>query len=697
MFRKSGMLVLMSLIVGGAWAEPIAVPKPPQTRTDNVKDTLHGTELVDPYRWLEDQQAKETRDWIAAQNTYTDGILGRVAGRDQLKKRITELTKIDTIGTPREHGGRYFFSKRRADQNLSVMYMREGLHGDDRVLIDPHGLSSDHTVSVNLLDVSNDGKLLAYGIRQGGEDEIAMRFMDIDSRKPLPDQFPKARYWGASIKPDKSGLYYTKYDNKSGPRVYYHAMGQDVASDVELFGKGYGPGVLTAASLSEDGRYLLIQVMYGSAAMKTELYVQNLSKGGPITPIINDIDARFSGDIAGDTLFIQTNWKAPNSRVFAADLNQPTREKWKEIIPEGKSVLQSISPVGGKLFATYLENVTSRVKIFAPDGKYEKDLTLPGVGTTGGVSGWWDKSEGFYSFSSFHVPSTIHHYDVATGKTETWAKIHVPVNTDDFEVKQVWYESKDKTKVPMFLMHKKGLKLDGSNPTFLTGYGGFNLSRTPGFSSLAALWVEQGGVYALPNLRGGGEFGEAWHQSGMLDKKQNVFDDFIAAAEYLIKEGYTSSPKLVISGGSNGGLLVGAALTQRPELFRAVVCSVPLLDMVRYHKFLVARFWVPEYGSAENADQFRYIHAYSPYHQVKPGTKYPAVLFISGDADTRVDPLHARKMCALLQASTGSDRPVLLHYDTKGGHSGGKPVTKIIDDLTDEFAFLAWQLEMTIK
>jgi len=332
------------------------------------------------------------------------------------------------------------------------------------------------------------------------------------------------------------------------------------------------------------------------------------------------------------------------------------------------------------------------VGVFGPEGKHLRDIAFPTLGSVGGVNGRWDSQEAFFSFTSFHIPTTIYRYDVAKGNQEVWARLEVPINSERFEVKQVWYESKDKTKVPMFIVHAKGLKLDGSHPTLLTGYGGFNLSRTPGFSSLAALWVERGGVYAVANLRGGGEFGEEWHKAGMLEKKQNVFDDFLAAAEWLIKNGYTHPSKLAISGGSNGGLLVGAALTQRPDLFQAVVCAYPLLDMIRYHKFLVARFWVPEYGSSENPDQFKYIYAYSPYHHVKPGTKYPAVLFITGDSDTRVDPLHARKMAALLQSATGSDKPMLLHYDTKAGHSGGLPVSKQIDDLTDELSFLFWQL-----
>ncbi|MCS6975456.1 MAG: prolyl oligopeptidase family serine peptidase [Gemmatales bacterium] len=673
-----------------------APAKPPPSKVEEVKEVLHGVEIIDRYRWLEDQNAPETREWIKAQNEYTESLLGPRKEREYLRERLAQYLKIDTIGMPVEAGGRYFFAKRKADQDLSVIYMRQGLTGKDEVLIDPHPLSPDKTVSVSLLDVSPDGKLMAYGVRSGGEDEIVVRFFDVDARKDLADVFPRARYFGVQITPDRSGVYYTHFDKAVGPRVYYHVLGKPMSEDVELFGKGYGPDKIISASLSEDGKHLLLTVMYGSAAKKTEVWYMDAIRRGPIQPIVNDIEARFIGRFAGDLLLLQTNWQAPNGRILKVDLKNPARSDWKEIVPESKSALVGVSPVGGKLFANYLENVNSRVKIFDLNGKHLGDIAFPSLGTVSGISGWWTKPEAFYSFSSFLVPSTIYRYDTATGETSEWARIQVPIDTDRFEVRQVRYPSKDGTMIPMFLVYPKGLKLDGNNPTLLTGYGGFNISRTATFSALAAIWVENGGVFALPNLRGGGEFGEEWHRAGMLEKKQNTFDDFIAAAEWLIANKYTRPEKLAISGGSNGGLLVGAALTQRPELFQAVVCSVPLLDMLRYHKFLVARFWVPEYGSAEDPEQFKYLYAYSPYHRVKPGVKYPAVLFITGDADTRVDPLHARKMTALLQAATGSDRPILLHYDTKAGHSGGKPISKTIDDLSYELTFLFWQLGVEV-
>ena len=698
-FQRTLLILLLALFVT---AQPLATPlmaqvagikrTPPRTREDNVKETIFGRTIVDPYRWLEDQNSPETRAWIDEQNRYTDSILNALPGRDRISNRLSELLKIDTISLPLERGGRYFFSKRRADQNQPVIYMRE--NGKDVALVDPNTWTKDQTSSASLMEVSQDGKLLVYGVREGGADEVTLVTMDIDSRKELTDRFPKARYFGLSMTPDKKGIYYTRYQNGVGSRVMYHEMGADISKDVELFGKGYGPAQIISPDVSRDGRWLTIFVSHGSAAKKIEVYVQDLEKKGPITPIVNDIDATFSGVIENGHLYMLTNWQAPNRRIIDVDLKNPARSNWRTVVPEASFVSTGMRLAGGHIFVNYLENVSTRMKVFETSGKQVRDVPLPPLGSASAMVGEWDKDEAFYTFSSYKQPYTIYRYQVSTGKQEEWARINVPVNTDQIEAKQVWYESKDGTKVPMYVVYKKGMKLDGTNPTYMTAYGGFNSSLTPGFSTFAAYWVEQGGVYAVPNLRGGGEFGQKWHEAGMLEKKQNVFDDFIGAAEWLIKNRYTSPQKLAIAGGSNGGLLVGAAMTQRPELFQAVVCSYPLLDMVRYDRFLVAKFWVPEYGSAEKEDQFKYLLAYSPYHNVKKGEKYPAVLFITGDADTRVDPLHGRKMAALMQAMNGSDKPILLHYDTKAGHSGGTPVSKQIEDLTDTLSFLFWQLGM---
>jgi prolyl oligopeptidase len=664
--------------------------KPPTTRTGEVKEVIHGVEIADPYRWLEDQNSPETRKWIDAQNAYSRPILDKLPGRARIGKRLAELMSFDQVSVPHTRGDRYFFSHRLAGQDQPAIYVCDGLNGRDRVLVDPAPLSPDHTASVSLLDVSEDGKLLAYGIRRGGEDEVTVKLLEVDTRKELADELPRGRY-GISFMPGPTGFYYSRFE-KAGPRIYYHAIGKPASQDALVFGEGYGPEMGMNARVSDGGRYVLIQVSEGSAGDRTEIWVKDLKRGSAFTPIVKGIRGRFSGRIGGDTLYLNTDWEAPNGRVIAIDLRNPARDRWRVLIPEGKDAIAGFSASAGQLFVTYLHDVTSTLSVFNTDGKRVRDLEVPGIGSVSGVSGEWDGRETFFEFDSFHTPPTIYRYEAATGKQHVWYIANIPIDRGKLELKQVWYSSKDGTKIPMFLLHRKGLKLDGNNPVFLTGYGGFDVSLTPAFSPTAVLWAENGGVFAQPNMRGGGEFGERWHEAGMFEKKQNVFDDFFGAAEWLIKSGYTKPSRVAISGRSNGGLLMGAAITQRPDLFGAVVCGYPLLDMVRYDQFLVARWWVPEYGSASDAAQFKYIYGYSPYQRVRRGVKYPAVLFVTGDADTRVDPLHARKMAALVQADTGSDRPVLLRYDTKAGHSRGLPIGKQIEDLTDELAFLCWQV-----
>lgn len=671
-------------------------PGPPATRRDGVVDNYFGTAVADPYQWLEDQNSPETRAWITAQDAYSRPILDGLPGRDALRQRLTALMNVDVIGTPFEQGGRYFFSRRKAGQDLFVLCMRQGLDGPDQVLLDPQPMSPDHSTSVGLMDVSKDGKLMAYSVRRGGKDEVSIHLMETDTRHDLADVMPESNYFSVAIKPDKTGFYYARR-TATGPRIFYHALGTDPAGDRQVFGDSLGLGDIAFSRLSDDGRYLLIDVLHGSASEKTELYLQDLAAQTPVRPVVNDVTARFSADLAGDRLYIQTDWNAPNGRVFVTGLAAPTREHWREVVPEGDAVIENISAAGGKLFVNYVHNAHSELKVFDADGGEGREIPLPALGSASGVAGRWESRNVFYEFSSFADAPTIYRYDVEHAKPEVWARVEVPLQSDDFEVRQVWYESKDKTRVPMFIAYRKGTRLDGSNPSLLTGYGGFDLSLSPEFSAEAAAWVEGGGVFAVPNLRGGGEFGEKWHQAGMLQNKQNVFDDFIAAAQYLIDNHYTNPSKLGITGQSNGGLLVGASLTQRPDLFRAVVCRYPLLDMLRYENFLVARYWVPEYGSAvASAEQFKVLYAYSPYQNVKQGTNYPAVLFVSGDGDTRVAPLHARKMAAMLQWATSSEnrseRPILLSYDTKSGHSGGRPLSKQIDEYVDELSFFYWQL-----
>ena len=692
--RSSALLALALVCSAFAGSVPGGEPAShvvPKTQAIEVKEMVQGIEIVDPYRWLEDQESPQTRAWIAEQNAYTDSLLNALPGRDKLKEQLAALLKPDVTNAPNVRNGRYFFFRRKAGEDLSILYLRKGLQGKDEVLLDPHSMSADHTVSLAMNDVSLDGSLLVYSTRQGGEDELVPHILDVDKRTELSDDFPRARYGRICLLPDKSAMYFSRV-TKEGPRVYLHKLGQDTAKDEEIFGKGYGPDKQIACQITDDGQYLLLTVVYGSSSIRSEVYVQDLAKKGPITPLVNDIAASFQPMWGGHKIYMRTNWKAPKWRIVEADLETPAPEHWREVVAESDAVLESFNLVGGKIAAHYTQNVVSRVKIFAPEGKLLREVTPPALGNLSGLSGRWISSETFYGFSSFNEPPATYRYDVATGKQSVWSQRKLPIDPKKFEVKQVWYSSKDGTKIPMFLAHAKGLKLDGTNPTLLTGYGGFNLSSTPNFSALAAAWMANGGVYALANLRGGGEFGEAWHHAGMLDKKQNVFDDFIAAAEWLIASKYTNPNRLAIYGGSNGGLLVGAAITQRPELFAAAICRYPLLDMVRYQKFLVGKYWVDEYGSSDNPEQLKYILSYSPYQHVKTGTKYPAVFFVTGDSDTRVAPLHARKMTALMQASTGSDKPIMIRYETKTGHSsGGLPVSLQIDNMAEELGFLMWQ------
>ncbi|RMD91799.1 MAG: S9 family peptidase, partial [Calditrichaeota bacterium] len=501
--------------------------RPPETPRKEVREVLHGVEIVDPYRWLEDQNSPETRAWIDAQNAYTQSLLSDFPGREKLKKRLTELLKVDVINLPYGRGGRYFFTRRTANQNLAVIYMRHGLHGKDEVLIDPHKLSSDFSRSVQIRDVSQDGNLLVYGIRHGGEDEVILRFYDVEKHQNLPDSLPRARYFSISITPDNQGIFYTRHEKK-GPRIYYHKIGSDYKKDRLIFGEGYDFSKIILSRLSNDGHYLLIHVLHGSAG-KTDVFVKDLRHNGKMITVIEDVDARTFGYIGGDKLYLETNWQAPNHRVMVLDLESPPQspDEWREVIPEQPFPIQSFDLAGGKLFVHYLENVVSRLKIYNPDGTLDTEVHLPAMGSVSGIRARWESPEVFFVYSSFHIPTTIYRYEIETKRLEVWAKRNINIDTDNIEVKQVWYHSKDGTRIPMFLVHKKGLQPNGAIPTYLTGYGGFNISRRPGFSANTVLWVELGGLYALPNLRGGGEFGEKWHRAGMLEKKQNVFDDFI--------------------------------------------------------------------------------------------------------------------------------------------------------------------------
>ena len=685
-------LPTLLLLINCSGEEPgTTVPPPSPTETQDVVDVLHGVDVPDPYRWLEDQESPDTRRWIDTQNDYTDSVLQVLPGREALRATAARVLERDVIGLPNERGGRYFFEKRRANQNLAVLYMRDGVDGDDEVLIDPHPMSPDHTVSVDYEDVSADGSLVAYAVREGGVDEVSIRLMEVDTREDLPDVLPEARYGAVWITPDNRGLFYERYGDVT-PRVMYHEIGTDRAEDIMLFGEGYQRHHIPVTVLSPDGRWLLVHVIEGSSG-PTEVHVKDLANDGPFRRVIADGVSENWAEFAGDRIVITTNLDAPNKRVVVVDPSTPSVEHWQEVIPErDEVVVQAAYPRGGRLAVSYLQDVQPGMAIHELSGEHVRDITFDTLGSIGGAAGRWDSDDVFLTFQTFHVPSTIYRYDLESGRQDVWAAAATPVDPGAYAVEQVWFSSRDGTRVPMFIVHAPDVVRDGSSPTLLTGYGGFNNSMTPGFSTLATTWLESGGVYAVANMRGGGEFGEAWHRAGMLESKQNVFDDFIGAAEYLIAERYTSSEHLAIRGGSNGGLLVGAVSNQRPELFGAVVCTYPLLDMVRYHQFLVASFWVPEYGSSDDPEQFAYIHAYSPYHNVVNGGQYPATLYISGDGDTRVASLHARKMTALMQAKGRSGNPVLLRYHTQAGHSGGQPVSQQIDDMVDTVSFLLWRV-----
>ncbi len=689
-------LTLFVMLALGGWVAPVAAQKPtyPASKIQAVTDSYpNGAIVVDPYRWLEDQEAPDTRAWIEAQNTFREDLMAGLGGGDGIAERLASLMMVDAQGTPVVRGNRYFFSKRRADEDLFVIYMREGPDGGDVTLIDPHVLATEVPLSVSLMAVSKDGRYLAYGIRRGGQDEVTIRFFDVEARRVVGEPLARARYFGVAFTPDGESLYYTRYTDE-GARIYFRDL-QGHTDESPVFGEGLPPEKLAFAQLADDGRWLLIHVMEGTSG-GNDVYLRRLDDAatGETVTMVAGTGQNYQATFAGDRIVIQTDWDAPNRRIMITTPDRPTPEQWREIVGEQDHVIRGASLAGGYIWINYLENVVGVLRGYDLDGSHIRDIELPALGTISGVAGEFDRDEAFFSFTSFHIPSTTYRYSVSRDTRSVWARQDVDFDSDAYAVKQVWYTSNDGTRVPMFIAHRSDIVQDGTNPTYLTAYGGFNISRTPGFSAMYAVWMEQGGVLAIPNLRGGGEFGEAWHKAGMFENKQNVFDDFIAAAEYLIAEGYTRPEHLAIAGGSNGGLLVGAAITQRPDLYGVVVCGVPLLDMLRFDQFLVGRYWVSEYGTAKNPEQFDYLKAYSPYHNVEEGRAYPAILFETGDGDTRVAPLHARKMTALMQAATSSDRPILLRYDTEAGHSGGLPIRKTIEDLTTRLTFVMWQLGM---
>ena len=707
--RLFWILACFLLLVSVVWAADDSTTNtiqlgPPKAKVAPVEDTIQGHKIVDPYRYLEDVSNPDTRQYVEQELAYTRSILDPLPGRDSIHQRLSQLLTIGTIGPPQLGGKYYFYTRREGMQNQPVLYVREGVNGTDRTLVDANQMAADGTVALDWWFPSEDGKYVAYGTSASGSEESTLHIIESATGKVLPDTIEGTRFASVAWKKDNSGFYYTRHPKKgdvpAGEEVYhvkvfYHALGTDPSKDPLLFGEGRKAQDVPNVALSDDGRWLLITVFEGWS--KSEMYVQDLNAGTLPVEMTTGKEFLYNADIYKNKIYITSNEGAPRYQVFVADLTNPKRENWKELIPQTDAVLQGLSVFGGKLFAQYEHHASSQLKLFDIEGKKLDDIALPTIGTVFASGGKWDKNEAFFGFQSFTVPPSIFRYDLNAHKAALWGKVEAPsIDPSAYEVNQVWYNSKDGTRVPMFVVYKKGLEKNGKNPTLLTGYGGFNISVTPVFNRSAYLWLEHGGVYAVANLRGGAEFGEDWHRAGMLDKKQNVFDDFIAAAEYLISEKYTDKDHLAIQGGSNGGLLMGAMITQRPDLFRAVVCAVPLLDMLRYQNFQIAKLWIPEYGSAEDPKQFDWLYAYSPYHHVKAGAEYPAILFMTADTDTRVDPMHAKKMAALMQAEAkngaSKERPILLRIETKAGHGAGKPVTKQIEEGTDTYSFLFWQL-----
>jgi prolyl oligopeptidase len=677
----------------------------------DVREALHGVEIADPYRWLEDTDDPEVRRWTAEQNAATRQALGAPPFRDRIRRRLDELLQVGLLEVPAVSAGSAFFLRREARQDQSVLFVREPGSRADRALVDPNELAGDHLVTLDWFFPSADGRLVAYGLSRGGDELSTLHVVEVASGRVLDDRIPDTRFSSVAWLPDGSGFYYTRYpaegtvppgEERYNSRVRFHELGDDPADDPVVFGEGREPTDRFDLSLSRDGRFLLIHVHQGWA--KTTLFVLDRARDGELRSTGEEHEAIFLGRFADGRLYVLTNWEAPNWRVLEIDPATLDVASARTVVAErDERIVAEIALVGGRLVAHELQDASSRIRAYAlPEGALERELELPDLGSvqgtpslrTPGIAGEWDGDELLMGFTSFLHPPAVLRCDLATGTVATFAQLEAPSGFDpaSYETRQVHCQSADGTSIPILLVHRRGLRLDGSAPVFLTGYGGFNIGMTPYWVSALPLWAESGGVFAVAVLRGGNEFGERWHRDGMLERKQNVFDDFIAAGDWLVHEGYTSRERLAIAGGSNGGLLVGAVLTQRPDLCRAVVCEVPLLDMLRYHRFQVAKLWISEYGSADDPEQFRWLHAYSPYHRVVEGERYPAVLLTTALGDTRVDPMHARKMAARLRAATASDRPILLRVDEDAGHGIGKPRSKQLDSATDLWTFVFWQL-----
>ena len=680
---------------------------PAARKTDTVDD-YHGVKVADPYRWLEDDNAEETKAWVKAQNEITFGYLKSIPERDKIRERLAALWNYERFGLPSEQGGKYFFSRNSGLQNQSVLFVADSLQGEPRELIDPNAFSKDGTVSLTETTVSEDGNLIVYGTSKGGSDWEEYRVRDVATGKDLPDLIEWVKFSSASWAKDGSGFYYSRYpetkrdakltaENKN-QTLYFHKIGTPQSEDKVVYARPDKPDWGIHGFVTDDGKYLGIHLSEGTDPKNRFFYLDLQSAEAKVVELLPDFDAEYSfiGNVNG-RFYFRTNQSAPKYRVIAIDVANPSHDNWKEVVPEGPYKLETATMVGGQIFCEYLKDAKSAVRAHDLDGKHIRDVELPGIGSVGGFSGRMEDKETFYAFTGFTSPTRLYRYDIATGTSTLWKKPDVKFDSDAFETKQIFVTSKDGTKVPVFVVGKKGFDKNGPHPCLLYGYGGFDISLTPSFSTGRAVWMEMGGLFAMANLRGGGEYGQEWHEAGTKLRKQNVFDDFIAAAEGLIAKGFTTTPQLAIQGGSNGGLLVGACVTQRPDLFGAALPAVGVMDMLRFHKFTIGWAWKSDYGSSENAQEFKALYAYSPLHNLKPGTRYPATLVLTADHDDRVVPAHSFKFAARLQECQAKDGPpVLIRIETSAGHGAGTALNKVIEQTADEWAFLLKALGMKL-
>jgi len=677
----------------------------PETRRASTIDNYFGVDVPDPYRWLEDYDSGEVHSWVDAQNNLTEYYLDLVPEREAIRDRLGQLWDYEKYGLPIEKGGRYFYTLQDGLQDQPVLYWTESLNGRPIELLDPNKLSSDGTISLSTYQVSWDGRYLAYALSDGGADWRTWYVREVNTGEDLPDKLEWTKFTGVAWTPDNRGFFYGRYEQPLygeedsaifNQRIFYHELGNDYYDDELIFESPQNPDWLISPIVTEDGSTLILHINQ-STEEKNRIYLKDLkSPNSPVVPLLDDFDAQYiylGND--GSRFWFKTNLNAPNGRVIEIDVEIPARSNWLEVVPERAEAIESASLVGDRIFVNYLQDARSAIEMYDLSGRALGRVDLPGLGTASGFSGEMNADETFYVYTDFTTPATIYRYDLSADESEVYRQPFVDFDPAQFEIKQVFYTSKDGTQVPMFIAHKRGIQLDGNNPTLLYGYGGFNIALTPVFSVSRTVWMEMGGVFALANLRGGGEYGQAWHEAGTKMQKQNVFDDFIAAGEWLIDNGYTNPDKLAIQGGSNGGLLTGAVLLQRPDLIGAVIVQNGVLDMLRYHKFTIGWAWASDYGtSEESASMFRELHRYSPVHNAYPGRSYPSTLITTADHDDRVVPAHSYKFAAALQRAQGSADPILIRIQKRAGHGAGKPTSIILDEVADLWAFLVRELEM---